>query len=353
VAAASLALAVAAAFTPAYAATGSTGWRVVLAQHYGAASNNSAYETVAAPGRGDAWVLGGTDVALGNPAGIGTPVAKHWNGAKWTRSALPTGLVGDVSASAAVSGRNVWAVNESGSANASILHWNGNKWSVARSLPGTATDVATGMLAFSSTNVWAFGNPGFAAGIGTWHHNGSTWTRLTGIARGITTAAALSAADIWAIGSKLTPEDAVLHYNGRAWHQVTAPVLRGHAFSAILALPKDNVWALTYASQGSNTHLVHLSGGRWGSVRVPWRFGYALPIASDGSGRIWFFGYSAGRTWAVHRTSAGVWSRTQLAGTPFLTGLALVPGTRSLWGAGWIPPGTGTNALIFAYGPER
>jgi hypothetical protein len=326
---------------------------VVLTQHYGAASNDSAYETVAAPGVGDAWVFGGTSVAFGNPAGNGTPVAKHWNGVKWAPSVLPRGLVGDVSASAAVSGKNVWAVNESGSANASILRWNGTSWSVAGSLPGTSTGVATGMLAFSSTDVWAFGNPGYAAGIGTWHYNGSRWTRLTGIARGITTAAAVSPTDIWAIGSKSVPEDTLLHYNGSTWQQVNAPVLSGQGFSAILALPKDNVWALAYSFQGANTHLVHLSGGKWSSVQLPWTFGYALLLAPDGSGGFWFIGYSAARTWAVHRTSAGAWSRTQLAGRPVITGLALVRGTTSLWGTGWTAPGTGADAQIFAYGPER
>ena len=88
VTAASPALAVAAAFTPAHAATASTGWRVVLTQHFGAAANTSAYETVAATGVGDAWVFGGTSVTLGGPAGTGRPVAEHWTGAKWTPSAL-------------------------------------------------------------------------------------------------------------------------------------------------------------------------------------------------------------------------------------------------------------------------
>ena len=355
VAAAFPALVVAAAFAPAQAAIGSTGWRVVLTQHYGPASNLSAYETVAAPGAGDAWVFGGTSVAFGGPAGNGTPVAEHWNGAKWTPSALPSGLVGDVSASAAVSGKSVWAVNESGSANASILHWNGASWSVAGSLPGTSTDVATGMLGFSSSNVWAFGNPGNAAGIGAWHYNGSTWTRLTGIARGITTAAAVSPADIWAIGSTSLPEDTLVHYNGSTWRQVTAPVLSRSSFSSILALAKANVWAITFPLQGANTHLVHLSGGKWTSVPLPWTFSYASSLVSDGSGGFWLIGYAAARTWAVHRTSAGVWSRTELAGHPALMGLALVPGTTSVWGAGTgtASSGTGTNAEIFAYGPER
>ena len=352
-AAVSPALAVATALTPVHAATGSTGWRVVLTRHYGVASNNSAYETVATPGVGDAWVFGGTSVSFGNPAGDGTPVAEHWNGVKWAPSVLPKGLVGDVSASAAVSGNNVWAVNESGSGNASILHWNGTSWSVAASLPGTSTGVATGMLAFSSTDVWAFGSPGYAAGIGTWHYNGSTWTRLTGNAQGITMAAAVSPANIWAIGAKLTPEDTLLHYNGSTWHRVTAPVLSGQAFSGILALPKDNVWALTYPHQNAKPHLVHLSGGKWNSVPVPWKFNEEFTIAPDGSGGFWFVGYTGPHAWAVHRTSAGAWSRTELAGTLDMTDLALVPGTTSLWGASWIAPGTGANAQIFAYGPER
>jgi hypothetical protein len=325
----------------------------VLTRHYGAASNNSAYETVTAPGAGDAWVFGGTSVTVGNPAGNGTPVAEHWNGVKWAPSALPAGLIGDISASAAVSGKSVWAVNESGSANASILHWNGTSWSVAAQLPNTPTDVATGMLAFSNADVWAFGNPGFAGGTGTWHYNGSTWTRLTGIASGITFASAVSPSDIWAIGSKSAPEDTLLHFNGSTWRRVTAPVLSRQGFNGILALAKGNVWALTLANQGENPHLVHLSGGKWSSVHVPWAFDNALPLAPDGSGGLWFIGYSSAHTWAVHRTSAGAWSRTELAGTPDIMGLALVPGTTSLWGASWISPGTGTNAQIFADGPER
>jgi hypothetical protein len=356
VAAVSPALAVAAAFVPAHAATGSPGWRVVLTRHYGAASNNSAYETVTAPGAGDAWVFGGTSVSFGNPPGLGTPVAERWNGVKWAPSALPAGLVGDISASAAVSGKSVWAVNESGSANASILHWNGTSWSVAAQLPSTSTDGATGMLAFSNADVWAFGNPGFAAGIGTWHYNGSTWTRATGIAAGITTAVAVSPTDIWAIGAKAVAEDALLHFNGSTWRRVTAPVLSRHGFRGILALAKDNVWALTYAPPGRNPHLVHLSGpgGTWSSVQVPWTFYSESLLASDGSGGLWFTGSSSsGRTWAVHRTSAGAWSRTELAGTPDIMDLALVPGTTSLWGASWTPPGTGANAQIFADGPER
>jgi hypothetical protein len=352
-AAASPALVVAVALVPAHAATGSTGWRVVLTRHYGAASNNSAYETVTAPAAGDAWVFGGTSVSFGNPAGNGAPVAEHWNGVKWTPSALPAGLVGDVSASAAASGKSVWAVDESGSGNASILHWNGTSWSVTAQLPNTSTGVATGMLAFSNADVWAFGNPGNSPGTGTWHYNGSTWTRLTGVADGIFTASAVSPADIWAIGSKSVPDDTLLHFNGSTWRRITAPVLSRQGFSGILALAKGNVWALTYANPHDNPHLVHLSGGKWSSVRVPWRFDVALPIAPDGSGGFWFAGFSSGRTWAVHRTSAGAWSRTELAGTPDVVDLALVPGTTSLWGASWTPSADGANAQILAYGPER
>ena len=349
---ASPALVVAAALTPVHAATGSTGWRVVLTRHYGVASNQSAYETAVAPGVGDAWVFGGTFVSFGNPAGSGTPVAEHWNGVKWAPSVLPKGLFGDVSASAAVSGKNVWAVNESGSGNASILHWNGTSWSVAASLPGTSTGVATGMLAFSSTDVWAFGDPGNSPGTGTWHYDGSTWTRLSGIAGGITFASAASPADIWAIGAKLTAEVTLLHYNGSTWRRVSAPVLSKQGFNGILALSKDNVWAIA-RGVSSPVHLVHLSGGKWSSVPVPWTFDNALPLVPDGSGGFWFVGYTGPHAWAVHRTSAGSWSRMQLPGHPFLTGMALVPGTTSLWGASWIAPGTGTNAQIFAYGPER
>jgi hypothetical protein len=330
---------------PAQAAA--TSWSVVLTHHYGAATNYSAYQAVVAPGADDAWAFGTTNEA-GEPA-PGTPVAEHWNGTKWSSSALPSGLSSEIFAASAVSASSVWAVTEVGG---DILHWNGSAWSVAHDVPGTDL-LFTGITAVSNSDVWVFGFSSVGPGNGTWHYNGSTWTQVTGSAVGLVEASAVSAKDIWAIGSSSEgPAGGLLkHYNGTTWEQVTASALSGLQFSGILALSSTNVWAM--AENASNEALlVHFNGSQWTSVTVPYS-GIALNyFAPDGQGGFWLdaLGTTSSKTWVLHYSSAGQWSRTALS-TGSMGPLALVPGTTSLWGVGSVPTATpASNARVWAYG---
>src|SRR5919108_2824769 len=129
-----LALAVA---VPGQAAT--TGWRAVFSRHYGVATNYSGYSAVAVPGPGDAWAFGSTSLA-GAPA-PGSPVAEHWNGAKWSGSPLPSGLPSEINAASVASASSVWATTE---ANGDIVHWNGSRWSAAEAEPGSSGLLSSG-----------------------------------------------------------------------------------------------------------------------------------------------------------------------------------------------------------------
>jgi hypothetical protein len=170
-------------------------WSPVVTEHYGPATNYSAYTAVAALSTEDAWAFGTTNQA-GEPA-PGTPVAKHWNGTKWNGSALPSGLTSEIVAVSAVSASSIWAVTQVGG---DILHWNGSAWSVADQIPGSDL-LCTGITAVSNSDVWAFGSSSVGPGLGTWHYNGHTWTQVNGSAVGLVQASALSAKNIWAIGS--------------------------------------------------------------------------------------------------------------------------------------------------------
>jgi hypothetical protein len=331
-----------AAVVPAQAA--GTGWIVVFTHHYGPAKNFSGYFTVIAPGRNDAWAFGGTNLS---GATSGAPVAVHWNGTAWRASALPGGLTDAIFAAGADSPSDIWAV---ASLAGYILHWNGTAWTVAKQLPGTGQ--LTGVTAFSPTNVWVFGSPGAFNGLGTWHFDGSTWTKQTGNAAGLDKASALSPTDIWAIGGVAAPQDAIMHYNGTTWTQVTASGLAGLQFNDIMAVAQNDVWLLasTRSAHLGGT-LVHLVGSTTTSFPIPFAVD-PESFAPDGHGGFWLSAIDAkGQTWAVHRSASGAWSRILIGAAAQMFEVARIPGTSSLWGAGFgLTVPAGSNAAIWAHG---
>ena len=320
------------------------GWVVVFAHHYGPAANASGYFTVIAPARNDAWAFGGTNLS---GATAGAPVAVHWNGTAWSASALPGGLTNEIFAASADSASDIWAV---ASQAGYILHWNGTTWAVAKQLPGSGQ--LTGVTAFSPTNVWVFGSPGAGPGLGTWRFNGSTWTKQGGNAAGLDKASALSPADIWAIGGVLAPQDAIMHYNGTTWTQVKASGLTGLQFNDIMALADTDVWLLasTRSAHLGGT-LIHLLGSTTTSFPIPFAVD-PESFASDGHGGFWLSAFDAkGQTWAVHRSASGTWSRTLIGAAAQMFEVAQIPGTSSLWGAGYgLTVPTGSTAAIWVHG---
>lgn len=347
---ATLALLVAALSAPAALAQAQPaarpGWRIFATHHFGAAQDINGLSTVVAPGRNDAWALGGTGFYGG-----GVPVAEHWNGRRWRPAALPSGLTDAITAASAPAANDIWAVSGLGGY---VLHYNGSAWSVARRWNPSIFQELTGITAFSPTDVWVFGPAGGWPGVGTWHLHGRSWTRVTaGASREVEMASALSPRDMWALGDCGGPCFDVLHYNGTAWRRVTSPALKGVQFVDILALTPADVWALgTLPSSGRvESVLLHRNGTVWSRVMIPWQL---IPgsLAPDGRGGLWLVatGEPGGRSWAVHLSRAGLWHRYLLSGSPFaVNSLALIPGGSSMWGAGGVPTRLGANVAIWAY----
>jgi len=255
----------------------------------------------------------------------------------------------------APTGSDVWAVSQ---LTGYVLHWDGTTWSVAKkwkesqSLPRQLT----GVTAFSPTDVWVFGAPGANPGLGTWHLSGTTWTKVTGLGGGVSTASALSAADMWAIGSDTTaPDDILVRYNGTTWQRVSSPALTGQQFYSILATSDSDVWVIATVGGRPPWHLLHFDGHGWTSASVPSSL-QLRAITSDGHGGLWFSAAksSSQAPLAVHRSVAGTWSTHPLpAGTGQAFGIALIPGTASLWSTGFLQTaaGTGSDAVIWGHGP--
>jgi hypothetical protein len=343
----------AATMLPAQAAS-STGWRIVSNRHFGAAGDSNYLYAVVAPTADDAWAFGASQSDGATPAG--GPVAENWNGTKWQAATLPSGLSDTIIAASAPSAADVWAVTD---ISGTVLHYNGTTWSVAKQFSepaGELPEQLTGVTAFSPTNVWVWGSPGANPGLGTWHLQGTTWTQVTGTGGSVAAASALSATDIWAVGGNSTaPQNIIVHYNGTAWEQAKSSALDNVQFSSILAQSATSVWATGQVFSGSTSvpYLLHMSGTTWTRVKVPWNVNLSQ-IAPDGSGGLWVtastLGSAGNQWWVLHRTKAGVWSRSEISASDQIYGITPVPGTTSLWGAGAQQETSGSNAVVWAYG---
>ena len=318
-------------------------WRLVARRHYGADGNLSGFSAVIAPAKDDAWVFGGT-----NPGGPGSPTAEHWDGRRWQAVWLPARLSGFIIAASASSARSIWAVSYLGTY---VLHWNGRIWTVARRWRSAGT--ATSIAAISPSDVWVFGD----GGRGTWHYDGRSWTRITGAAGSIYRASAVGRNNIWAI-TQAADGRSVEHYNGRKWRLApTGPALAGTRPDDILAVSRHDIWVDGVSLARDRLVVVHWNGMRWTRFAAPWLVAPER-FAADGKGGIWIPTVTGGltsTTWILHLTRAGRWSRTKVTAGLFsgVGDLALVPGTRSLWGSGGFLNKVGGDAAIWAHGSLR
>jgi hypothetical protein len=337
---------------PVAQAAASPGWRLVASHHYPPRADFNALNTVVAPTKTDAWALGGNNI--GSAAGTNLPVAQKWNGSTWHAVTLPAGVTGPLWAASAPAANDIWAVTGQ---TGYLVHFNGSAWSVARTF--TSGLFATGVTAFSPTNVWVFGRTGAGPGLGTWHLHGTTWTDVTGLGGSVSTASALSATDIWAIGSVgNNPQNAIVRYQGDGWKRVTSPALPRATFTRILALSPTNVWVSGTKAGTNKPLLVHLHGTTWTAVTVPFKVDLDA-MTSDGQGGLWMTAEALSppdKIWAVHlavsSTGALTWTRQLLdAGGGFAYDITLIPGTTSLWAVGSKPATTGSNVAIWADGP--
>src|SRR5579862_3582399 len=159
------------------------GWTIALgAQVKAPISYLSAAATLTST---DAWV-GGQDFTDGAPATL----FEHWNGKRWSSVSSPSpGNEFDyITAMSADHSNDVWAVgfymslNTNGNTSPLIEHWNGTRWSnVASPIPshGVQTEL-NGVTALSATDVWVIGSY-LVSGVGlpipfVEHWNGMHWS---------------------------------------------------------------------------------------------------------------------------------------------------------------------------------
>jgi len=236
------------------------------------------------------------------------------------------------------SASDAWAVgsyvsNTTGVRDTLILHWNGTAWSrVASPNPGTRFNVLNGVSAGGAKNAWAVGfyrtqAPGALPLILHW--NGTAWSQVTappsGMPQtelnGVSTASSRSA---WAAGFAGKPAvgqfaTLLLHWNGTAWTQVASPnpgktdsFLQGVSASA-----NGGAWAVGGYLRGTTVRTLVLkgSGAAWAQVKSAspapaGRYNLLNGVSAIGQGHAWAVGNNPQSTTGPGQTLVLQWNGT-------------------------------------------
>jgi hypothetical protein len=328
-------------------AAGAASWRVVKQLRGGAFPAITAVVTV---GRNGGWAFDGQ----------GSPTAWERNGSAWSRVSFPGQSNEVVVAAAATSASDVWAFTGDGG-HSRALRWNGSKWSVA----GTFSRGIGGAAAISASDVWVFGQPFVpGSGLGAWHDNGHSWSRVAG-GGGLEGGSAVSASDVWAFDGTH-----VANWNGKTWTRTSvAHLLPGKqqlndpAVTGIYAQSRNSVYAIANGNlqdEGGPIVVLHYNGHIWAKL-AEGNYGFGTQplqqIASDGHGGLWLPmpGVAGQKSYLLHY-SAGHLTVAALPASASkinVDAVALIPGTTDLLGGGFTHaagnPGANVVAVILRY----
>jgi hypothetical protein len=256
---------------------------------------------VSADSSTDAWAAGYYGVGA-QGSGADNTLTLHWNGTKWAKVTSPNPLPGQTNQLSGVyarSANDVWAVGEDNSSSTPlatlILHWNGTNWATVTSPnPGASGDELTAVSADSATDAWAVGTILASGGVTDTlilHWNGKAWSQVSSPTPAnsylnLAGVSAISASDAWAVGTYYnnttnTYDTLILHWNGAKWSAVSSPnpdATGENRLNAVSADGASDVWAVgtlcpTVSGQcaftDESTMILHWNGTKWAQVTSP------------------------------------------------------------------------------------
>lgn len=333
-------LAAAASVVSAQPALGSCGaWQKVAA----APGLHGVFLDVSASSATDAWAVG---------VSRDRTLAERWNGSVWRRVPTPSPgprspYRGDVlTAVVAIARNDAWAVGRHGGIQAPLLlHWNGVAWRRV-ALPRQARHaVLWGMTAVSARDVWAVGTSRHGL-TRTLRYDGSRWRVVPAVNRGphatFFAVAAASARNMWAVGS--TPATLTEHWDGQAWSLVPAS-RHGGPETGVAAVSPNEVWAVGTA--GHTGVIDRWNGTAWTTVHTIPAFSHLTAVAAASATDAWAVGRDPllAPAIVVHWDGTAWTDSTISALLPIsITSIAHVPATATYWAVGstshHVPRGT-------------
>lgn len=223
----------------------------------------------------------------------------HWDGTQWKRFDFPKGTF--LSEVTAIAPNDVWAVGTAERVENSerftkplAMHWDGSSW---RDVPVPGRGARSSLIAVaavSADDVWAIGSPGQGGPLANHpfivHWDGKEWQAVETPAvpganfMALRSIDAIAVNDVWVVGkSDAAPGELPLslHWDGQQWSVI--PVTdQGGDMSTVVALAPNDVWAAA-----DRNRFFHWDGSRWQSVPPPEEAkGYYHTLAPDGSGGI-------------------------------------------------------------------
>lgn len=318
-------------------------WRIVKTVK-GTSSLSPSFTAIAATSAHSAWAFESTSAK---------PVAWRLSGSAWQRVAFP-GRSGDtVTAAGASSPDNVWAFSSVVGGSSRAIAWNGARWTVVRRFSQAPIE---GALVLGRRDVWAFGG-------GTWHFNGTSWTRYPSVPT-LTAASVLGATSIWAVGGTVAA-----HWDGRGWSKMSLarvlprPALLCYRPSAdgVYAQSPRSVWVVGAANcvdDGGPFVMLHYDGKQWRRVALLSSYGVPTALVPDGFGGLWIATIVVfpGLFTMLHYTGGHLRVATMPLPSYRMTvnALAHVPYTTLTLGGGAsyaaLNPGLNPSAIILRYG---
>jgi hypothetical protein len=325
-------------------------------------SLNNFLAGVAVLSAGNVWAVG-TEY---NSSNVAQTLVEHWNGSRWSivKSPSPDPNNNFLNGVAALSSNNLWAVGNDGGNGGKVLtlieHWNGSKWSIVKSPNPSATEsVLKSVAAVSASNVWAVGSTSNSSGIGQTlieHWNGSKWSivsspnpsssdnELNGVV-------AVSSSNVWAVGLSVNNSSGnyqtlIEHWDGSQWSVISSPNVgsSGNVLKSVAAISASDIWAVGY--ENGQTLTEHWNGSQWSIVFSPNI--HALnndffSVTTISTSNVWAVGYAQNTPDSNAQTLIENWNGTQWSivsspnlgsGSSLLFGVARVPTTKKVWAVG-------------------
>lgn len=332
------------------------------------AFNNASYSLlkgISAVSADDVWAVG---YYRDNTNAFRT-LAHHWDGSEWTEAAAPNASTADnkLYAVAAVSHDTAWAVGTysttvAGPQKILIERFDGAHWNIETSPNvGVGNSHLYGVSAPAANDAWAVGDYTDTNGrlqALALHWDGSAWTQVPvppiATYNSLEAVSAVSAADVWAVGYKLSvgPVVYILHWDGTQW-QAYPDQFVGIMYG-IVAVAANDVWASgIYATdvQLPATQVLHWNGVSWANVPSPNgsdNLNYLYGIDAVSAGDIWAVGYyrsDGGRDEPlVERWNGANWT---IVPTQYLK-----PDFTTLYGVSAVASFDAWAVGSFAYAPE-
>jgi hypothetical protein len=328
------------------AAAQTTGaWQVVPSPNDGPQVGGNTLLAVEAISPTDAWAVGFHYSATFCTT-CPDPLVIHWNGAQWSLVQTPTIAIPKVQLNgvSAASSSDVWAVGYSYNpdcglcAQTLIQHWDGSSWSVVPSPnPGISNELRA-VDALSAADVWAVGSQWVdqsMTGPLVVHFDGVGWSAhdLSQFPRAQLNAVdAIAPTDVWAVGAGIA-----LHWDGSSWSSVPVSADEYVVLTGVSGVASDDVWAVgnaQYSSQSGHTlsssRAFHWDGTSWTRVLYPG------------------LGGQDSRTYGVHATSTNdVWAVGGQPGAPG-SGVAFEYTTARWDGTQWRTVDTPNQGVLYA-----